>query len=282
MRAGDGFLKGRPALSTCAAGTERAPGPRIRRFGGRKYADSRSATWSLRNSFNNPKGKAFFTRSMFRRLHGERMSHHVRRYSTSSTAGANPTTGLTALQGIDDACEVKQGESVIFRAGPRRVGTLGDPVRKSSAGAVCSRRLSGRRWALGAGAPPGARTGRAVDGKARDITGPPGSSLRGPEGRRRGAWFSPAASRSKRWHGRLKKRAGSPLRLTRTELNPSPKRKRARDPDHPYRCHLRGQARVRTGSAGAVQGRRKTSGLVAGFAAAPTRFAEAAKGNTSV
>src|ERR1700704_240706 len=39
-------------------------------------------------------------------------------------AGAIPTTGLTALQGIDDALHVKKGESVIVHGGSGGVGTL--------------------------------------------------------------------------------------------------------------------------------------------------------------
>ncbi|HWN48224.1 MAG TPA: NADP-dependent oxidoreductase [Xanthobacteraceae bacterium] len=39
-------------------------------------------------------------------------------------AGAIPTTGLTALQGIDDALHVKKGESVIIHGGSGGVGTL--------------------------------------------------------------------------------------------------------------------------------------------------------------
>jgi NADPH:quinone reductase len=39
-------------------------------------------------------------------------------------AGAIPTTGLTALQGIDDALHVKKGETVVIHGGSGGVGTL--------------------------------------------------------------------------------------------------------------------------------------------------------------
>jgi NADPH2:quinone reductase len=39
-------------------------------------------------------------------------------------AGAIPTTGLTALQGIDDAVQVKRGESVVIVGASGGVGTL--------------------------------------------------------------------------------------------------------------------------------------------------------------
>src|SRR2546421_617319 len=39
-------------------------------------------------------------------------------------AGAIPTTGLTALQGIDDVLHVKKGEAVVIHAASGGVGTL--------------------------------------------------------------------------------------------------------------------------------------------------------------
>lgn len=39
-------------------------------------------------------------------------------------AGAIPTTGLTALQGVDDALHLRRGESVIIHGASGGVGTL--------------------------------------------------------------------------------------------------------------------------------------------------------------
>jgi NADPH:quinone reductase-like Zn-dependent oxidoreductase len=49
---------------------------------------------------------------------------HIPKGLTLQEAGAIPTTGLTALQGVDDALEVKAGETVVIVGASGGVGTL--------------------------------------------------------------------------------------------------------------------------------------------------------------
>jgi NADPH2:quinone reductase len=80
-------------------------------------------------------------------------------------AGAVPTTGLTALQGIDDALKVKRGETVIVHGASGGVGTL----------AVQFAKLRGARVLATASGRDGVALARrlgadmAVDGKTADI-----------------------------------------------------------------------------------------------------------------
>jgi NADPH:quinone reductase len=80
-------------------------------------------------------------------------------------AGAIPTTGLTALQGVDDALEVRPGESVLVHGGSGGVGTL----------AVQFAKLRGARvLATGAGRDGAALlrelgADMAIDGKRGDL-----------------------------------------------------------------------------------------------------------------
>lgn len=80
-------------------------------------------------------------------------------------AGAIPTTGLTALQGIDDALRVKEGERVIVHGASGAVGTL----------AVQFAKLRGARIFATASGEDGAALVRqlgadvAVDGRRTDI-----------------------------------------------------------------------------------------------------------------
>jgi len=53
----------------------------------------------------------------------ERIAHTPKRLDLEQ-AGAIPTTGLTALQGIDDALHIKRGQSVIIHAAAGGVGSL--------------------------------------------------------------------------------------------------------------------------------------------------------------
>jgi NADPH:quinone reductase-like Zn-dependent oxidoreductase len=81
-------------------------------------------------------------------------------------AGAVPATGLTALQGIDDALEVDRGESVIIHGASGGVGTL----------AVQFAKLRGARVLAIASGKDGVALARrlgadaAVDGRRADLT----------------------------------------------------------------------------------------------------------------
>lgn len=53
----------------------------------------------------------------------ERVGHAPRGFDLS-LAGAIPTTGLTALQGIDEHLRIKEGQSVVIHGASGGVGTL--------------------------------------------------------------------------------------------------------------------------------------------------------------
>jgi NADPH2:quinone reductase len=99
-------------LGTDGSGFVAAVGSRVRRFalGDKVYA----------YAWDNPKG-GFYAEYVAVRTdvvadipHGLDLKH----------AGAIPTTGLTAIQGIDDALHVRKGESVIIHGATGGVGTL--------------------------------------------------------------------------------------------------------------------------------------------------------------
>ena len=99
-------------LGTDGAGTVAAVGSRIRRL----QVDDRVYSYN----FDNPKGGfyaeyvAVVAEKVARVPVGLDLEH----------AGAIPTTGLTALQGIDDALHVKRGEALIIHGASGGVGTL--------------------------------------------------------------------------------------------------------------------------------------------------------------
>lgn len=99
-------------LGTDGAGTVAAVGSRIRRL----QVDDRVYSYN----FDNPKGGfyaeyvAVVAEKVARVPGGLDLEH----------AGAIPTTGLTALQGIDDALHVKRGEALIIHGASGGVGTL--------------------------------------------------------------------------------------------------------------------------------------------------------------
>jgi NADPH2:quinone reductase len=99
-------------LGTDGSGTVAAAGSRIRRLkvGDRVYA----------YSFDNPKGGFY---AEYVAVSAERVAHLPKRLDLEH-AGAIPTTGLTALQGVDDALHIKRGESVIIHGAAGGVGAL--------------------------------------------------------------------------------------------------------------------------------------------------------------
>jgi NADPH:quinone reductase-like Zn-dependent oxidoreductase len=99
-------------LGVDGAGVVMAVGSRVRRFkiGDRVY----SYSWA------NPKG-GFYAEYVV--ASADRVGRVPKRLDLEH-AGAIATTGLTALQGIDDHLKVKRGEFVIIHGGSGGVGTL--------------------------------------------------------------------------------------------------------------------------------------------------------------
>lgn len=151
------FPRGRPqfplVLGVDGAGSIAAVGSRIRRLkvGDKVY----SYSWA------NPKGGFY---AEYVAVAAEKVAHIPRRLDLQH-AGAIPTTGLTALQGIDDALEVKKRENVVIHGGSGGVGTL----------AVQFAKLRGARVLATGSGREGAELVRemgadmAIDGKHEDI-----------------------------------------------------------------------------------------------------------------
>jgi NADPH:quinone reductase-like Zn-dependent oxidoreductase len=99
-------------LGTDGSGRVAAMGSHIRRF---KIGD---LVYSY--SFANPKGGFY---AEYVAVVEERVSPIPDRLNLEQ-AGAIPTTGLTALQGIDDTLTVKRGEAIIIHGASGGVGTL--------------------------------------------------------------------------------------------------------------------------------------------------------------
>jgi NADPH:quinone reductase-like Zn-dependent oxidoreductase len=156
MRAG-WYPGGKPhfplVLGTDGAGTVAAVGARVRRFspGDRVYA----------YSFDNPKG-GFYAEYI---AVAADLAAPVPEPLDLKHAGAVPTTGLTALQGIDDALELRKGEAVIIHGAAGGVGTL----------AVQFAKLRGAHVLASASGADGVALARrlgadmAIDGKTQDI-----------------------------------------------------------------------------------------------------------------
>ena len=94
----------------------------------------------------------------------EKVAHIPKRLDLEH-AGAIATTGLTALQGIDDALHVKKGESVIIHGGSGGVGTLAIQFGKLRGARVLATgsRLEGVELVREMGADV------AIDGKREDV-----------------------------------------------------------------------------------------------------------------
>jgi NADPH:quinone reductase-like Zn-dependent oxidoreductase len=99
-------------LGTDGSGTIAAVGSRVRRFtpGERVYA----------YSFANPKGGFY---AEYVAVAAEKAGRPHADLSLVE-AGAIPTTGLTAIQGVDDVLHVKRGEAVVIHGAAGGVGSL--------------------------------------------------------------------------------------------------------------------------------------------------------------
>ncbi|HKA36903.1 MAG TPA: NADP-dependent oxidoreductase [Thermoanaerobaculia bacterium] len=140
-------------LGTDGAGTIAEVGSRVRRFepGDRAYAFS----------FDNAKGGfyaeyvAVASDNAALAPEGLDLAH----------AGAIPATGLTALQGVDDALEIRKGETILIHGASGGVGTLALQFAKWRGARVLAAGSGARGVALakrlGADA--------AVDGKRGDV-----------------------------------------------------------------------------------------------------------------
>ncbi|HEV7674269.1 MAG TPA: NADP-dependent oxidoreductase [Candidatus Angelobacter sp.] len=106
-------------LGTDGSGTVAAVGARIRRFkvGDKVYAYK----WEI--------GKGGFY-AEYVAVPGEDVAH-VPKPLDLRHAGAIPVTGLTSLQGIDDALHLKKGQSIIIHGASGGVGTMAVQFAKS-------------------------------------------------------------------------------------------------------------------------------------------------------
>ena len=126
-------------------------------------------------------------------------------------AGAIATTGLTALQGVDDTLRLKKGESVIIHGASGGVGTL----------AIQFARLRGARVLATASGLDGIELVRdmgadaAVDGRHGDIEGAARQFARTVS---TPCWHSPAVTG---WRALLRLCAATAASPTRTVSNPN-------------------------------------------------------------
>jgi NADPH:quinone reductase-like Zn-dependent oxidoreductase len=99
-------------LGTDGAGTVAAKGARVRRF------TVGERVWAY--SYANPKGGFYAEFVAVKARDAGRVPKHL----DLLQAGAAPTTGLTALQGIDDKLRLRHGETLLVYGASGAVGTL--------------------------------------------------------------------------------------------------------------------------------------------------------------
>ena len=136
-------------LGVDGAGVIAAVGSRVRRLkvGDKVY----SYSWA------NPKGGFY---AEYVAVAAEKVARVPKRLDLEH-AGAIATTGLTALQGIDDALNVKKGETILIHGGSGRGWDPCHPIRQAAGGAGgCDRFGPGRRGT-------GARDGRRPGGRGQ-------------------------------------------------------------------------------------------------------------------
>jgi NADPH:quinone reductase len=154
---GGWWPEGRPrfpaVLGSDGAGTIVAVGSRVRRLqvGEKVYA----------YSFNNPKGGFYAEYVLVAAANAAPLPDGV----DLKRAGAIPTTGLTALQGVDDALKTKAGDSLIIHGASGGVGTLAVQFAKARRARVLAiaSGADGKALARRLGAD------KAVDGRDEEI-----------------------------------------------------------------------------------------------------------------
>jgi NADPH:quinone reductase-like Zn-dependent oxidoreductase len=99
-------------LGTDGAGMVAAKGARVRRF------NVGERVWAY--SYANPKGGFYAEYVAVKERDAGRVPNHL----DLLQAGAAPTTGLTALQGIDDKLRLRHGETLLVYGASGAVGTL--------------------------------------------------------------------------------------------------------------------------------------------------------------
>jgi NADPH:quinone reductase len=157
MRAGwspSGRVRFPLVLGTDGAGIIAAVGARVRRF---QLGD---VVYSY--SFDNPKGGFY---AEYVAVSADKVGR-VPACLDLMHAGAIPTTGLTALQGVDDALHLRKGETVIIHGASGGVGTLAVQFAKLRGGGRVLATASGEDGValvrrLGADA--------AIDGRHGDV-----------------------------------------------------------------------------------------------------------------
>lgn len=154
---GGWWPEGRPrfpaVLGSDGAGTIAAVGSRVRRLqvGAKVYA----------YSFNNAKGGFYAEYVVVAAANAAPVPDGM----DMKRAGAIPTTGLTALQGVDDALKTKAGDSLIIHGASGGVGTLAVQFAKARGAGVLAiaSGADGKALARRLGAD------KAVDGRDEDI-----------------------------------------------------------------------------------------------------------------
>jgi NADPH:quinone reductase-like Zn-dependent oxidoreductase len=142
-------------LGTDGAGTVAAVGSRVSRFhvGDRVYGFS----------FGDPKGGFY---AEYVAVAAEKTGH-VPRLLDLEHAGAIPATGLTAIQGVDKALRVKEGQSIIVVGASGGVGTLAVQFAKFRGARV----LAVASGSDGVGLARHLGADEAVDGRRGDVVG---------------------------------------------------------------------------------------------------------------
>jgi NADPH:quinone reductase-like Zn-dependent oxidoreductase len=105
-------------LGIDGSGVVAAVGPRVRRV---KVGDPVYAY-----GWDNPKGGFY---AQYVAVPGDQVAIIPDRLDLKG-AGALPTTGLTALQGIDDALKIRKGESLLIHGASGGVGTIATQIAK--------------------------------------------------------------------------------------------------------------------------------------------------------
>jgi NADPH:quinone reductase-like Zn-dependent oxidoreductase len=142
-------------LGTDGAGMVAAKGARVRRF------SVGERVWAY--SYANPKGGFYAEYVAVKARDAGRVPKHL----DLLQAGAAPTTGLTALQGIDDKLRLRQGETLLVYGASGAVGTLAVQFAKARSarviGTATGRQAMGLVRKLGADEVFDARSAKASE-----------------------------------------------------------------------------------------------------------------------